>query len=485
MTPAGRIATGLAIGTAATTLLVPRYRDRVLDPYRADIVRDVERPALPRPPRDLDEAARWVRAAFARDRSQSGLSDAERRTVTDLATDGVRLEPRNAFWKLARGVLDARGPETWRVAARSDRYDSHDRAEPLRRAGAWRVALPLLARTDIAESAFENLARQTARREPMDTAEGVRVRVACVRAADLMRQGASTPGAAFRALATGELATYPADLPAAGSPKRLVIARNRLVVAAERSIGPEASEDVLRAFREADAARALLDPGEISVRREWLAVLAAIAGSLPAATIGLFAVAAVWRNWPDAGRLSRHRRIGGVIASVGLAAGAWFAGLGPIGWVASAAGPWVGLVVPSRGRDAVEMSMGPLFRLAQAFLAFGLAAAGGIAAIAISPLSVSLSRLAGLDANADSHALRLLLVLLVFGWALPPLWAVAQHRRADATLDVFWRGVCRRLYRVAVLATIVVVPLALFADARLEDEARAAWNNEPIYHMTR
>lgn len=302
MTRAGRVLLGSLLGAAFTLAIHPLSR-----PYLASVIVapsiDTAAAKTRSTTDDLPTLATWAISATS-GAGPGKLTPANLDRAIATVRRGAALDPGNAFWpQLLAGLYHARHDEAnafheWVRAASLTSWNDYQTqaltrdALTLERefggAQAWQYAYLYFQRSDGAARVIAGYGRYLLQNAPIDTPEGLRIRVANIRNGDSLRAGARSIRVGDYGAQLAEMSCHPPGL-STSNHHRLFLLRMSFYDDLRKTGHEAAAEQVNRIYREVDAWSALTNDDDAFARVQDLTFESLLVANLPSAfaVIGL------------------------------------------------------------------------------------------------------------------------------------------------------------------------------------------------------
>lgn len=452
---------------------------------------------LPRP-RNRDERALWIEVGAQHEMSGIRLTPGQAQTIAEIAEEGARQEPMNAYWFQAqaaylglagpKGRLEARA--AWRRAGHCLKWDDHATGRlssllaGLRdedgRTLAWHFALARYRRSPAVPRLFSRFGRFYIAEATADAA------LDTIRNGRLIRVGARTVEGAAEGARLIDLAATPAMV----TPRDAAMARGALY---DRLSALGRGEDALwtaEAFAQNDAWRSLVAPVQAAQETRRLASwslisVAAPAGMIAAATVGAVASLLGWavelarmppwlRSWP---------------ASVAVGSAVGFGAYLALGLVFPAL--WASVLVasfgvaPDRVKEGDVVETGSGITVSAAMLALATVLAIGLSVLGWSkPGNALRGHVAPILVDTDLwREVAILTVSIVLFVA--PVWGFLNRYPPSKVLPIVLRRYGMILAVAGLTGAVLVTPAAVALDLHLSGQLAKLFLNEPNYYLVR
>ncbi len=511
MTPWRRVLLGACVGAMLTLIFHPVSRPflffsahtRHVEAIKSLLTRKYE--SL-KQPKTLQDYGLWMLVAAQKYESGASLRMGERQTIIALAREANRLEPQNAYWQQMEAVflreskqkLTARA--AWMRAAKCSEWNDYQTEilENLRQEiesvtgsrQAWLNSLLYYNRSDAAVSAIQRLARAIVREADIRTPDGLAARYSTLRNGSLIE----TFGKSFRILGIGanlvELATYPPDMVATKSPKRLWIAQTEMLTALQsNNVAPNAAAVAIKTFRDTESWRFLAKKGNPDEEARSNAMIVSAISTGPSGALAGLIIASFLIGLCAlmSRRILPHEFNPIWVGLVSLAAG------GLVWWISDA---WIAAlsvalsiqfinVCPENPRSHPDDDLGPFFRFMCFAVAVGILVSLVAYAIGVSTgfrmLSPYLDGLGG-ELSDRSAFIGLFSVVLGLPCLIGPTWGVVHKiETPEALLNTYTR-VAKSLAVTCLVLCLVGTPIAVMIDYKYESQLAKVVQNEPVYY---
>ncbi|RYG37712.1 hypothetical protein EON81_05835 [bacterium] len=507
MTPLGRAVLGAAVGGTIALIAHPSSRPYFFGVGNFDSGDRIRR-AMPdfsrnlTVPRNLDDAALWLRIGLEKTVRNEPLKAAELKTLRQLAAQGQEKDRGNAFWPQAQAVLEAKAgnreeaTEFWRNAAKRGTWN--DRQNPLLQSAvaalgseknqAWPYALLNMCRNHASATAVERYARTQLSRANLTSANGAMTRVEVIRNGELIRKGGRTMLDSLVGVKLVDLAVYPPEFMTVSRPKQLYLGRGQLYQTLRAEGMARDIPTLVRTFHENDAWSTIVSPEEAESNFREMAAKAAIYAVLPGAVLVTALVGAVAMGFARATGGGPRIPVSFTIAAVtALTALAWFSSGSLLGAGAVAVCGAFVLYRPRHERTIEVKGLGPLFQFVIGMLSLcaGLSCAFWLTGRSVPAREISASLPALPDWWIDPSATGALAALFVslIGLVAPAYALVYRVPTARVlALAVKWFG--SFLFFGAWILILVGTPLVISADRDLQSRLSKILLNEPVYYLT-
>ncbi|RYG49775.1 hypothetical protein EON79_00125 [bacterium] len=507
MTPLGRAVLGAAVGGTLALIAHPSSR-----PYFLGVIesRSGERIRREMPdfsrnlnvPRNLDDAALWLRIGLEKTVRNENLKASELETLRLLAAQGEEKDRGNAFWLQSQAVFEAKAgrrqkaAELWRRASKGAAWN--DRQNPLLQRAvaslgdeknqAWPYALLTMCRNHATVAAVERYARGRLAGANLSSAKGALVRVEVIRNGELIRKGARTMADGMVGAKLVDLAVYPPEFMTVSRPKQLYLGRGQLyrTLRAE-SMGGEIPT-LVRTFHENEAWATIVSPEEAESNFREMAARSAILAVFPGAVLITALVGALAMAFGRGINAGPRIPIAFTVAVIALLTGlAW---LSSGSWLGAGAVAVCGAFVLYRPRHerAIEVNgLGPLFQFVIGMLALcaGLSCAFWLTGQSVPAREITASLPALPDWWIDPSATGALTALFLSLIGLvAPAYALVYRVPTSRVLALAVRWFGTFLFFGAWVLLLVGTPFVITADRDLQSRLSKILLNEPVYYLT-
>lgn len=491
----------LSVHPASRGLLIPALGKLGRDPRIDSASLQPRTEVLPRRVLTLPDAAAWVEtgATLATKSIKPSSEDADR--LRKVVAFAKARDSRNSFWALSEiSLLEEPTAEKWIEAAKAESFNDYqsDRIIETSRtlgdygAKAWRWTVLAELRSESSSVLTETFARTLNLHAPLDTDQGLDIRMATLRLGALLRDGARSLRNGDAGQAMVELSSYPPEI-RDRSPKRLLLAQVGLF---DRLRSRSRDEDVTeanRVFRENEAWVALVDRNQAQETFRTWSFLAILAATLP--SMFLFA-AVVSGLFLLAGTIGQKTQL-----IEKLTKGPWPILAGAVTGYAALAltQQWlIALAVmlcnafllfetPTQ-RSKRPKSLGPLFSLTTLVIVLasslfaGLFFAGFTSPVihAFEALQVPPEYYAGSSLFAGFFLVTAVLLCLV-----APSWGYAFRTPTATALELALVQGGRASLALCLSLAVLTTPLAVALDTNAESNLVEIATNEPLYYYRR
>lgn len=296
MTRAGRVLLGSLLGAAFTLVIHPLSRPYLVSVVVAPSI-DTAAAKTDRATKDLPTLAGWaISATEGAGPAKLGPTNLERAIAT--AREGASLDPGNAFWPQLLAALyharrdDANALRQWLQASSLTSWNDYQTQSLTRDAltleqefggaQAWQYAYLYFQRSASAARVIAGYGRYLLQQAPIDTPEGLRIRVANIRNGDSLRAGARSIRVGDYGARLAEMSCHPPGL-STNNHHRLFLLRMSFYDDLRRTGHPTAAEQINRIYREVDAWSALTNEDDAFARMQDLTFESLVTANLPSA----------------------------------------------------------------------------------------------------------------------------------------------------------------------------------------------------------
>lgn len=513
MSPLGRGFLGALLGALLTLLCHPVSRPFLLQPITRHPRNVIRRNLEPwehglGAPRDLADAGLWVQIECSRLAARNKLKAREMQALFNLLDLCIKQDPDNAFWLQVQAVFLAEDRQTaksaraWTRAAHCKGWNDYQTDRLLRAREslgdelgakqAWQLGAAYYDRSEACALVIQRYAQSLISRVNLDSTPAVNIRYETVRCGYLLQIGSRSMKVGEHGGNMVELATYPQDLVATATPKRLWIAQTKLLSLVRERRSEQDAQDALRAFRYNESWHALTQPQSPDETAQWLCfggifamhivtatMLAALVGCL-LNLVGRWLAARdqaspAYTTWPI---VVSALFIGAAMAITTLS---WFAS------ITAGLSTLFLLLGPARNRLKDDGDLGPLFT-------FMLLAGTGVfvlsllmylsgSSIATKWLIAYLGEYGSYLADPNAY-LGICGVTLTSLCLIAPTWAIVQRIGTPFVFALTLRRFGAILAMGALFFTVVLTPAAVYLDRQCGDVLKQLVQNEPVYYLT-
>jgi len=503
---------GAAIGALATLCLHPVSRPfmtGVTSRASPAVLRgciDSNAPSLP-PPTTIVQASLWMQLAAHRILGHEKLSPKELSTVMAIAKAGAAKEQNNAFWPQMEAIFCIDGGdlahaiEAWSMAANCQSWNDHqitrlmdDRAAIVDMTGvtqSWQLAYLYYARSDDVAYCLRAVARAILSNADYNKPDGLTKRYATLLNGELLRSHAHSSRSSISAMEIVDLTTSPSDAVALPVTPKTIWAGQDQVLRNLTSVlhQPDWAATAQKIFKENEAWRALTVHDSNAEQSELLALGTVLSSSVASAVIvvavvGLF----VWSiGRLVAWRLARAKAITPYVAAgIAISLGGLVEALTRYFPAAVAAALCAGflIVAPDRSRKARPNDLGPMFGFTATLLGLICSSMFMIYLVGSTPAANAIFPNLGVPSDYFDKPLMAGLAAVSFGLVLlmAPIWAVVHRLGTPHVLALSLMRFGGFLAVMGLTLSIVLGPMAVYADRRLETAFDELVRNEPVYY---
>jgi hypothetical protein len=516
MTRLARAYYGAMIGALASLALHPVSRPFLLAPFTAVgpspglsgtplLTENLKVLPKPKSKNDLHTFAVWLQAG-AESMAHKELSDNDAQKLVRMCRLAIEAEPDNALWPLMGaaflGSLNQHDESLglWQrgsVCTYFNDYQS-DRLLEVRRdlAGetgssmAWQLRLAYDRRRPQPIITILSYGRELVDHATMDR-EGLLVRLTTMKNAVLVRDGARSIAYGQLASALVESCTRPHNLPALGSHKRLLLAREQFHHRLVSSGLTEEAATAISIFRFNDAWAGLTSNNEEDDLMWDLTLTSLLTSTLP----GICLILALFGGliWFAGWCIDRFPKLHGALQPpiapvVGalLAVTVYYLTSLPLAAMAVVLCFTFLIFSPPHERSHPPNDLGPLFGFVLAVLGIGVFASLGAFLLGMSRPGAHLLPLLGVPPEYyNGSTLFLGLGAIVMGLLLlaAPSWALIERIKTAKVVAIAFRHFGSGLCAICLGLAVVSVPLAVYFDRQASGVLEKMVVNEPNYFI--
>jgi len=513
MSPFGRAFLGAAIGALITLCIHPTSR-----PFMMGVTSraspgvlwrcvDSNTPVLDSP-RTLSEASLWMQLAAHKISGRERLTSKELSTILSIAKLGEEREPTNAFWPEMQAIAyiaDNRVHEAttaWIRASSCSQWNDYQTAR-LKRARtsiseitavrqSWQLAYLYYARSDDVTTCLLPVARTILANSDFESVGGLTLRYATMLNGDLLRDHVHSTKSSITAMEIVWLATYPSEKVGENflRPKMLWAGRNKIltnltVVAHE----PDWTQRAKKIFNTNESWQALTVHDSNDEQTELFAIGAVLCSSVASAGVVVSVVGVlIWLTGRlVAWRLARAKDIKPVVAvAIAVALGSavdLLTGYLPAALAVALCASFL-TVAPDRSRKARPSDLGPLFAFMAMLLGLICSAMFMMYLIGTTPAANAVFPNLGVPSEYFDRPLMAGIAAVTFGLVLliAPIWAVVHRIGTPHVLSLTLMRFGIFVSVMGLSLSIVLGPLSVYADRRLETTFTELVNNEPLHY---
>lgn len=510
MNTAGRACLGALIGAIITLIIHPASRPFMLAAsteippakVKACLDHDTDAPPVPH---DTAGASLWMELAANRIITHHPLREGELQTMLQIADRASEVESENAYWPQMKAVLlswagkPQPAYEAWRRASRSTFWNDYQterlvtaQSRLAKLTGtdqAWQYAYVYYERSEIPALLIERYARTLLSQAGFDSRQDIETRYVTLVNGEMLRTGAKSLAVATHGANMVDLVGYPRDLLPESTPKRLWVGQNTLLNNMAKMGMADSTARARLIFGNNEGWRALT-PDDASEEMSLLGLSSTFsAGIVGACALSAFVGLLVWSiGWLASRYLGRAPRftywhVVPILVVLALIAG-WLTHDVWAGFVGAISGGFL-LVGPKQARRARPEDIGPLFSFLIVILSLqcGLA----VAVFAIFKTTPAKALLPQLNIPIDFYSTPLIpglaSIFMAIGVIAAPIWATVQKLGTPHVFTLALRKLGVYLAYGSLAAGIVLGPISVYADRRLEQTLRKMVGNEPIYYL--
>ncbi len=505
---------GAAIGAVLTLLIHPTSRPFLSVVFWHSPAIDSTRPltgAMPAVdmlgrPRTLLEASVWMQAASERMRRNMPLSRRELLDSRSVADAASKVDPDNAFWKQMTAVFlnalgDNAGSDDYlHRASQCGSWNDWQtkrlqlmQAELATRYGAWQSWQ--LGKVYKERSLSPVLAIEGTIRKKLDVTDTAKdsdrmERYCMIRNGNLIRKGSQSFSTGMAGANLVNLAfERPGFRPGATARSRIT-EREDFKESMEASGHAEEARQLRRIFDDNDSFSEFLNEKSATANLERLSLIAVVVATLPSVLLALSIMGmAIWAVGVLIPRLDSLQQALSypAVFSVGLLLALVTYTLTLLPLAALATGLCAAFLVfsPKNERTRKFEIISPLFRFTTVFLALVFVALMSLYLVLKTPPSLQI--LSAMDvqtqATLGSPALIGLSVLvLALLLLMSPFWAFANRIRTSMVLSMGLRSLGALIAASCLTGSIILCPLAVYADRGLGNTLTELVTNEPVHY---
>jgi len=469
---------------------------------------DSNAPTLP-PPTTLSGASLWMQAAAHRIVNRNGLSEKERASILAIAQAAAKRQKNNAFWPEMEAVIYADGGmmqqaiDAWIRASECPTWDDFQtqrlmlaRSSLVATTGikeSWQLAYLYFARSEDVAYCIRSLAGLILSRADYDTPKGLALRYATLLNGEQLQHHAHSTKSSISATDIVNLSTYPAESISAQfrfKPKMVWAGEIKVVNNLTTILHqPDWTQRARKIYKQLEGEGALSIHETNEEQAERLALGSVLCSSIASAFLVVSALGAI--IWSMGGlvawRLAGAKNIKPTVAAgTAIALGGIvqvLTGYFPASIAAALCAAFL-TVAPDHSRHSRPKELGPLFGFMAIVLGLTCSAMFAAYLIGSTPAANAVLPSLGVPSDYVDKPLMAGLAAVSFGLVLliAPIWAVAHRVGTPHVLSLilvrFGSFVCIMGFSLS----IVLGPLAVYADRRLETTLTQLVENEPIHY---
>jgi hypothetical protein len=496
---------GALLGAILTIAIHPVSRPYLLNaiPSRSPIEVPLPFPdPLPVPDTPI-EASAWLHVGAERLQNRVAITAEQLKGLAALSRRYGGTEPDNAFWPMSEAVFEHQlgniqaANDAWVVASKRPGYDDYQTKRLTRIVlqlshgdvpQGWEYAVAYRLRSFAMAQRIEGFAKSLVSHLGRQTKPDLSLRFATLLNGNLLRDGSRNLQIMESGVSIVELASHPMELKSEPSIRRLLLAHFEFKEALNRIGQPEDAQRIEASYNENDGWSALTRREDPEKFASSVALQCGVWPAIPGCILASGILGgALWGLGYALRRISPPATLGialslGAIASVLVwALTHFFLAVAPVIFSSLFV-----LLTPKKTRQRPPDDLGPLLWV----VVLGLSSAALVflsaAAICTSrPFAANLPALAPEIASLADARLSIAFFLFTFAaiYLISPLWAMVQR---IATTHVFARAaqmVGATLGTLALVATVIVTPLAIYYEGQCSQTMKMLLENEPVYYV--
>ena len=516
MSPTARALLGAALGSLLTLVVHPVSR-----PFLIALTSHVSQPQIkravqsnwtsPPPPKTLAEAGLWMELAASRLNSHQRFSTKETQSLLDIVAAAESRDVGNAFWpQMASAILFENGNvagaiSKWATGSLKPGWDDYQikrlkaaRSDLVAATGvqqSWQLAYIYFTRSEDIGACLRATAREILARADYDTEPGLRIRYATLLNADLIREHAHSSATSVSAMDIVDLVTYPADslsgsLGTIPSPKSLQTGEVKVVSNFTKILKtPDWTTRAKAIFSNTESWRALTIHDSNRQEAQLLAVSSVVTSSMASvmAALALLGTAIWGLGRFVAWKMRSDKKIGlPTAAAIALVFGGFVFALTKdiAGGIAACLCAGFLSVSPTHTRNARPEDLGPLFRLIVLILSVICSAMFVIYLVGTTSAAGAVFGCLGVPAEFMESPLLAGIAAVCFGMLLltAPIWAIVHRLTTPHVLSLSLSKFGAFAAASGLCLSVVLGPVAVYADQRLESTFNELVTNEPDHY---
>ena len=516
MTPTSRGLIGAALGALITLCLHPTSRAFMMgvtsraSPSVLKSCLDSNSASL-KSPTTLAEAGLWLQMAATRIVQREKLAPSEIATILEIAQAAEAKDRTNGFWPQMEAVIyneQNQRPQAltaWANASNCILWDDYQTKRLFQARDAmigatgvkesWQLAYLYYARSDDVSVCLKIVTRSLLEIADLDTAKGMEIRFATLLNGDLLRKHAHSQKASINAMDIVDLTAFPSDGLSApfGSvpgPKKLWSGQDKVVKNLNQILHkPDWTQRARQIYKDNESWRAFTVHDSNQMASEAYAIASILSSSVASAVVVVALVGAIFWivgrlvQW----RLTRSKDIKpyvAVIIAIGL--GGFVDHLTGDLMAAFAAALCAAFltVAPDRSRKVRPSDLGPLFSLIAVILGTICSALLTTYLIGATPAANAILTSIGVPPDYLDKPLLAGMSVVSFGLVLlmAPIWAVVHRIGTPYVLSLSLMKFGKFIAISGLCLSIVLGPLSVYADQRIEATFFELVSNEPVHY---